>query len=154
MRQYKMLMVLLATVEFLVLFWWKSVSLQIFYNCATCLTIKCSGEVCFHIYSVLCPSPVSFFVDSLSGTWWSGIIRSTYLSLSLWRKIQPSRSTGAGSVSSTARTARGCNTSATLWTSDLPERGREISREDVWSGLTLIRGLRAETPGLICICHI
>ena len=68
---------------------------------------------------------VTFFcflsASSSSGTWWSGTIRSTSPGLSSWRKIQPSRSTGAGSVSSTARTAPAYNTSATLWTSDLPE---------------------------------
>lgn len=88
--------------------------------------------------------------SSLSGTWWSGTIRSTSPSLSSWRKIQPSRSTGAGSVSSTARTAPACNTSATLWTSDLPElQDGEISREDVRSGLTSIRGHGGGRPGLI-----
>lgn len=68
--------------------------------------------------------------SSLSGTWWSGTIRSTSPSLSSWRKIQPSRSTAAGSVSSTARTAPAYNTSATLWTSDLPELqdGRSAER--------------------------
>lgn len=75
------------------------------------------------IFSLSCDLLLfSFFVCSSSGTWWSGIIRSTSPSLSLWKRTQPSRSTGAGSVSSTARTARGCSTSATLWTSDLAER--------------------------------
>lgn len=69
------------------------------------------------------------FVHSLSETWWSGIIRSTSPSLSWWRRTQPSRSTGAGSVSSTVRTARGSSSSVTIWTFDLPERRDEESSD-------------------------
>lgn len=77
------------------------------------------------------------FVHSLSAMWWSGIIRNMSPSLSWWRRTKPSRSTGAGSVSSTVRTARGWTSSTTLWTSDLPERRQEGSGwgQKVWLSL-------------------
>lgn len=106
----------------------KSVSLQLFSSLIVPPVWLSSAQwkFVFTLFT-LYRSPVFFLASSLSGTWWSGIIRSTSPSLSLWRKTQPSRSTGAGSVSSTARTARGCSTSATLWNSDLSEEQEERS---------------------------
>lgn len=80
--------------------------------------------------SCLCPLhfPPHSLLRSLSAMWWYGTTRCTSPSLSWWRRTQPSWSTAAGSVSSTARTAPSCSTSVTRWTSDLDPRNTPNGR--------------------------
>lgn len=92
---------------------------------------------------------------SLSATWWSGTTRSTSPNLSWWRRTPPSSCTGAGTASSTVRTAHGCSTNGTLWTSDTPSPRMKECLDLIQRGrvfIFLIIWGKTSTRGLVCSC--